>query len=140
MNSRPSKSPPVEIAIAVIERKGQYLIAQRPEGASLSGLWEFPGGKVEPGESNEQAACRECFEETGLAVEIVGMYPPQMERYAHGMVSLNFFASRLLDEIDPHPPWKWVAREALAELSFPPGNRHLLMHLLSCQPPTTINV
>ncbi len=41
----------VEIAIAVVERDGEYLIGQRPEGATLAGYWEFPGGKVEPGES-----------------------------------------------------------------------------------------
>ena len=72
------------IAIAVVEQDGRFLIGQRPPGVPLAGLWEFPGGKVEPGESPEQAAIRECREEAGIEVTIVGEYPDRMERYSHG--------------------------------------------------------
>src|SRR5437764_2006476 len=62
------KTMPTPIAVAVVEKDGHFLVGQRPEGVSLAGLWEFPGGKIEPGESPEAAAVRECLEETGVDV------------------------------------------------------------------------
>jgi len=53
-------------AVALIDRDGRVLLAQRPEGKSMSGLWEFPGGKVEPGETPEAALIRELHEELGI--------------------------------------------------------------------------
>ena len=84
--------PRVEIAIAVVERDGQFLIGLRPEGESLAGYWEFPGGKVTAGETAEDAARRECLEETGLEVRIVGTYPAIAYDYPHASVQLHFFA------------------------------------------------
>ena len=55
-------------AIALIDVDGRILIAQRPEGKSMAGLWEFPGGKVEPGEMPEEALIRECEEELGIDI------------------------------------------------------------------------
>jgi mutator protein MutT len=57
----------VEIAVAVVEHQGRFLIGKRPDDAALGGYWEFPGGKVEQGESPADAAIRECLEETGVA-------------------------------------------------------------------------
>src|SRR4029079_19393384 len=65
INSRP-KSMPTPIAIAIVEHSGSFLVGRRPEGAALAGLWEFPGGKIEPGETAEEAAGREWLVETGL--------------------------------------------------------------------------
>ncbi|MBI3839784.1 MAG: NUDIX domain-containing protein, partial [Planctomycetia bacterium] len=65
-----SHARPVEIAVAVVEGDGKFLIGQRETGVPLAGLWEFPGGKVEPGEPAENAAIRECLEETGWLVRI----------------------------------------------------------------------
>ena len=53
-------------AVALIDRDGRVLIAQRPEGKSMAGLWEFPGGKIEGGETPEQALIRELYEELGI--------------------------------------------------------------------------
>jgi 8-oxo-dGTP diphosphatase len=63
---------PIPVLAAVIERSGQWLVCQRPEGKRHAGLWEFPGGKLEPGESLEDAARRELQEELGVEVESVG--------------------------------------------------------------------
>ena len=57
------------VAVALIDSDGRVLVSQRPEGKSLAGLWEFPGGKVEPGERPEVALIRELGEELGIAVE-----------------------------------------------------------------------
>lgn len=119
--------PPTPIAIAVIEHEGRFLIGQRPPGVSLAGLWEFAGGKLEPGETPEQAAVREALEETGLAIEIIGEYPRHTQAYDHDRVQLHFFACRPLDPTaPPRAPFRWVARLELAEYEFPIGNRGLM--------------
>jgi 8-oxo-dGTP diphosphatase len=119
------------IAIAVVEHAGRYLIGQRPSGVPLAGLWEFPGGKIEPGESPEAAAARECQEETGIAVEAVGRYPECLQEYDHGRVQLHFIACRpaARDALSPQPPFCWVTRQELLQREFPAGNAGLLQLL-----------
>jgi 8-oxo-dGTP diphosphatase len=122
---------PTPIAIAVVEHEGRFLIGQRPAGVALAGLWEFPGGKIEPGETPEAAAIRECLEETGLTVQPIFRYPEQLHDYAHGSVQLFFIACRpIVDPAapfpDPRPPFRWVAREELSRHEFPAGNRNLI--------------
>lgn len=121
----------VEIAIAVVEQDDHFLIGQRPQGAALAGLWEFPGGKIEPGESPEAAAVRECQEETGLAVRQKFLYTTCVQEYEHATVRLHFIACTSLDlHAQPLPPFQWVARRELAKLEFPEGNRWMLRELL----------
>lgn len=126
---------PTPIAIAVVEHDGCFLIGQRPPGVPLAGLWEFPGGKIEPGETPAAAAIRECREEAGLDVEAISEYPKEVQQYDHGAVHLHFIACRVSSaaSIDPLPPFRWVARAALADHAFPAGNRNLLK-LLNAQP------
>jgi 8-oxo-dGTP diphosphatase len=122
---------PTPIAIAVVEHEGQFLIGQRPEGVPLAGLWEFPGGKIGPGESPEAAAIRECREEAGLEVESLFRYPEHVQRYDHDHVRLIFIACRPARgaAIEPRVPYQWVRREDLANHDFPTGNRALLNSL-----------
>jgi 8-oxo-dGTP diphosphatase len=63
------------VAAALIDRKGQVLVQRRPEGKAMAGLWEFPGGKVEPGETPELALIRELDEELGIAVAADALVP-----------------------------------------------------------------
>jgi 8-oxo-dGTP diphosphatase len=119
--------PPTQIAVAVVEDRGKYLVGQRPDTAPLAGFWEFPGGKVEPGETPQAAARRECREETGLAVDVVHEYPAADYEYAHGRVRLRFFACRpSRGSGPPRPPFRWVAAEELSQYPFPPANAELL--------------
>ena len=122
---------PTPIAIAVVEHEGRFLIGQRPEGVPLAGLWEFPGGKIQPGESPEEAAVRECREETGLAVRPDFRYPEHLQQYDHGQVQLHFIACRPADSHHTavNPPFRWVQRDQLAEYKFPGGNDGLLQIL-----------
>ncbi|WP_416897031.1 MAG: (deoxy)nucleoside triphosphate pyrophosphohydrolase [Minwuia sp.] len=62
-------------AIALIDGQGRVLLAERPEGKSMAGLWEFPGGKVEPGESPEACLVRECAEELGIGIDAADLSP-----------------------------------------------------------------
>jgi len=122
---------PTPIAIAVVEHEGHFLIGQRPERVPLAGLWEFPGGKIEPRETPEAAAVRECFEETGLRVQPLFRYPLHTEQYNHGAVELHFIGCQPIDERAclPKPPFRWVARGELKQYEFPSGNRELLTWL-----------
>ena len=82
----------IEVAAAVIERPdGSFLLAQRPEGKVYAGWWEFPGGKVHPGETAADALEREVHEELGLTVVKAYPWVTRVHVYEHGTVMLNFF-------------------------------------------------
>jgi 8-oxo-dGTP diphosphatase len=119
---------PTPIAIAVVERDDCFLIGQRPPGVPLAGLWEFPGGKIQPGETPEAAAVRECLEETGIAVEPLFRYPEHVHAYEHGLVHLLFIACKTADDPppEPHAPFLWASRNQICKLSFPNGNAAVL--------------
>lgn len=124
-----------QIAIAVVEHDDRFLIGQRPSGVALAGFWEFPGGKTQPGESPHECAVRECREETGLEVEVTGLYLDHVERYHYGSVHLHFFRCRPRHPAQsPREPFRWVARADLAGHGFPAGNRRLLEILISSPP------
>jgi 8-oxo-dGTP diphosphatase len=88
----PEKSKAVEVAAAVIQRPdGAFLLAQRPHGKVYAGYWEFPGGKVEPGEPAVDALARELHEELGIDVETAYPWITRVFTYPHATVRLNFF-------------------------------------------------
>jgi 8-oxo-dGTP diphosphatase len=121
-----------QIAIAVVEQDGRFLVGQRPAGAPLAGLWEFPGGKVTPGETPEQAAARECLEETALTVRVGEAFPVVRYDYPHGSVELHFFrCTHVEPEHLPKEPFAWLIAAELAELPFPEANRAILDQLLA---------
>ncbi len=121
---------PKPIAIAVVESDGRFLIGQRSADGPLPGLWEFPGGKVESGETPEQAAVRECREETGLLVAVVSLYDRVLYSYPHGDVELHFFACRpTAAHQTPAARFRWVPAEELARYEFPAANAELIKRL-----------
>lgn len=82
---------PVEVAVGVlIDRAGRFLLTSRPEGKVYSGHWEFPGGKLEPGETVEQALRRELIEELGITVGTVHPWRVELVDYPHARVRLHF--------------------------------------------------
>ncbi len=116
-----------EVAIAVVEHGDLILIGQRPLESHLGGMWEFPGGKVQPDESAEAAACRECREETGLDVHPVAPYPTQTHTYSHGTLRLHFYRCKLADPtLTPLAPFVWIPRASLSDYAFPEANRPIL--------------
>lgn len=83
---------PVNVAVAILIRAdGRVLLAQRPRGKVYAGYWEFPGGKVEPGETAEAALVREIHEELGVAVESAWPWVTHVFTYPHATVRLHFF-------------------------------------------------
>jgi 8-oxo-dGTP diphosphatase len=128
---------PTPIAIAVVEHEGCFLVGQRPSGVALAGLWEFPGGKIEPGETPESAAVRECCEETGLTVEPLFRYPEHVEQYNHDCVEIFFIACRLSPSQPaiPRQTFRWIPRRELQHFEFPAGNAALLKILIQQSDP-----
>jgi len=119
-----------EVAVAVVQRQGRFLIGRRTDDATLPGLWEFPGGKVRQGETAEAAARRECLEETGIRVIVGGWILSTTHRYEHDHVALHFFAAEPLDpHASPRAPFRWVPRHVLAGYEFPEANQPVLQRL-----------
>lgn len=81
----------VDVAVGVLVREdGEFLLTSRPEDKVYAGYWEFPGGKIEPGESVEQALCRELLEELGVEAVSTVRWREQLVDYPHALVRLNF--------------------------------------------------
>ena len=116
----------------LINNDNQILLSQRTADKSFPGQWEFPGGKIEAGESDLDAAVRECFEETGVTVAVVGRYMMVEHSYEHGDLQLSFIACEAKSTVSAiKQPFCWVHREQLAELSFPEANAVIVEQLRS---------
>lgn len=84
--------PEVQVAVGVLIREdGAFLLTSRPAGKPYAGYWEFPGGKVEPGETTYQALCRELREELGIEVNAATAWKEEVVDYPHSLVRLHFF-------------------------------------------------
>ncbi len=122
----------ITIAVAVVVSRGQVLVGRRAAGAvDAAGLDEFPGGKVEAGESPEDAAARECVEESGVAVRIDSLLDRAPGVAATGPIDILFFAATPLDHrAEPLVPFAWVPLAELASRVFPPANAGVLARLV----------
>jgi 8-oxo-dGTP diphosphatase len=84
--------PEVQVAVGVLIREdGWFLLTSRPSGKPYAGYWEFPGGKVEQGETTLQALCRELREEIGIEVQTAVAWKVEVVDYPHSLVRLHFF-------------------------------------------------
>ena len=132
--SRPVKRakepiPHKEIVVAAIYRNGRYLLGKRPPDGLLGGLWEFPGGKVNTGETHEQALLREVREELGIDVKMGGLVACVRHAYSHFKVTLNVYKCTPLAgkaTAHTHTDLKWVAKRDFHEYAFPKANHKFL--------------
>ena len=118
-------------AVALIDKDGRVLLAQRPEGKSLAGLWEFPGGKVEPGESPETALIRELHEELGIETWSSCLAPLTFASHAYPDFHLlmPLFACRKWNGIiTPREGQKlaWARANELRNYPMPPADVPLI--------------
>ena len=123
----------VAVVAAVIEQDEAFLVTLRPDGTHLAGHWEFPGGKVHPGETHVEALRRELFEELDIVGHVGGLVHTITHTYPEKTVELFFY--RCGFEGEPKPMMgqglRWVPREELGGLPFPDADRALIAVLSS---------
>lgn len=128
---KPPKTGLVVVAAALVDRDGRLLVQQRPEGLSMPGLWEFPGGKVEPGETPEQALIRELAEELAIDVEQACLAPAcfasDMLGDRHLLLLLYVCRKWRGTPVAQHASaLRWVRPVALHGLAMPPADKPLI--------------
>jgi|SRR5882724_9530509 len=114
---------PIPVVCALIERDGLVLVAQRPANKHLPLKWEFPGGKVEPGETPESAIVREIKEELGCEIALTRALPTSIHAYGTVIIEMIPFVCRLAagspePQLHEHVALQWVNPEGLAALDL----------------------
>jgi 8-oxo-dGTP diphosphatase len=119
----------VEVAAGLISCGGRYLIAKRKPGVHLAGLWEFPGGKRETGESLEECLQRELLEELNIRVDVPIPFRIIRHDYGEHMIELHFFRCAI-EAGQPLPvdcaELRWVYPHELTTFQFPPADRPII--------------
>ena len=123
-------------ACALIDADGRVLLAQRPEGKPMAGLWEFPGGKVEAGERPEETLIRELREELGIAVSEPCLAPLTFasHTYPDFHLLMPLYVCRRWEGIvtaKEHQGLGWVKPNRLREYEMPPADLPLVSHLMA---------
>ena len=127
------------VACALIDADGRILLAQRPPEKDMGGLWEFPGGKVRPGETPEEALVRELAEELGITVKPACLAPLTFASHAYADFHLlmPLYVCRRWDGfVTPREGQrlKWVRAARLRDFPMPPADEPLIAHLLDALP------
>jgi 8-oxo-dGTP diphosphatase len=122
-------------ACALVDADGRVLLSQRPEGKTLAGLWEFPGGKVDPGETPEQALVRELQEELGIETKIACLAPLTFASHTYGTFHLLmplYVCRRFWGTPAPREgqKLKWVRPRDMRAYPMPPADEPLISHLI----------
>ena len=123
------------VAVALLDADNRVLIAQRPEGKQLAGMWEFPGGKVEAGERPEETLIRELDEELGIAVKEACLAPLTFASHAYEGFHLlmPLYVCRRWDgfvRAREGQALKWVRPQALRDYPMPPADEPLIPFLV----------
>ncbi len=120
---------PVVVAAAVVLRDGCVLLTRRAKGQHLAGMWEFPGGKLEPGESPEETLVRECREECGIDIEVGEILDVTHHRYPEKDVLLLFYRCALRGGEVQHlqvADHAWVPPGELDRYELPPADERVV--------------
>lgn len=120
------------VTAAVIERDGRYLVTRRQKGVHLEGHWEFPGGKCEPGESLEACMAREIREELAVEASVGAEILRTVHEYPGRRVELHFLTCSIAGVPVPQQgqDMRWVSRNDLSALQFPPADDELIRLLV----------
>lgn len=121
----------VDVAIAILIHRGKILVGWREEQQHQGGKHEFPGGKVEQGETPEEACRREIYEEVGIGLKDWHQFDYIHHEYDDIIVNLHLFHSYVPDELLNliHQPWAWYTRDQLLHLNFPKANKDIIKRL-----------
>ncbi len=123
------------VAVALVDADGRVLVSERPPGKQLAGLWEFPGGKIEPGERPEQTLIRELREELGITVEEACLAPLTFASHAYPDFHLlmPLYVCRRWTGTPQSlegQALKWVRPKALRDIPMPPADAPLIPYLI----------
>ena len=135
MSSEAGKRILLVAACALVDADGRVLLAQRPEGKTLAGLWEFPGSKVEPGETPEETLIRELREEIGIETKVACLAPLTFASHTYETFHLlmPLYICRRF-EGTPHPregqALKWVRPKQMRDYPMPPADEPLIPFLI----------
>ena len=119
----------IEVVAALIFREGKFLICQRPANKKRALLWEFVGGKVEQGESKEQALVRECREELAITVKVKGVFCEVSHVYPDVTVHLTLFNAEIVDgepQMLEHNGMAWITPAEIDNYTFCPADEDIL--------------
>lgn len=135
--NQPEESKPLLLvaACALVDGDGRVLIAQRPEGKQLAGMWEFPGGKIEPGETPEETVVRELREELGIETKVACLAPLTFASHAYESFNLlmPLFVCRRywgIPQAQEGQALKWVRPKKLRDYPMPPADEPLIPFLI----------
>lgn len=126
----------LEVVAALIWNGDRMLICRRPEGKMCAGCWEFPGGKVEAGETEAEAVRRECQEELGIELDVGGKLGDVVYAYPQRTVHLNLYACRIARGVPrclEHSDMRWITAAQLGEVALCPADARLLRRLREAQ-------
>ena len=123
------------VAVALVDPDGRVLIAQRPEGKAMAGMWEFPGGKVDPGERPEDALIRELDEELGIETKAGCLAPLTFASHAYDDFHLLmplYVCRRWWGMAAPREgqALRWVRPNRMRDYPMPPADEPLVAHLI----------
>ena len=121
-----------EVGAALIWDRNRFMICQRPAHKARGSLWEFVGGKVEPGESKEEALIRECREELGVTVEVGDVFMEVTHQYPDITVHLTLFSASIREGVPQkleHQDIRWITAEEIGKFSFCPADTEILEKL-----------
>ena len=120
----------IEVVGAIIKDNDRYLVGQRAAHKSQGGLWEFMGGKIEPGETPERALRRECLEELALEIENERIIDSVVHEYPEKTIRLTLIECNPENGSVPqaleHQAVRWVSLEEMNKLEFAPADRELI--------------
>ena len=119
----------VEVVAALIWDKDKFMICQRPAHKARGLLWEFVGGKVEPGETREQALIRECKEELAITLSVGEVFMDVVHVYPDINVHLTLFNATIAEGIPQkleHNDIKWITRDEILDYDFCPADKEIL--------------
>jgi 8-oxo-dGTP diphosphatase len=114
-----------EVTAAIIINDNKFLICQRSKTDKLSGKWEFPGGKIEPGETPEECLKREIKEELNIEIEVHEKFGETIYEYPAGAIKLMAFYADWNGgeiELNVHDSFEWVSKERIREFDFAPAD------------------
>lgn len=124
----------VEVVAALIWDKDKFMICQRPAHKARGLLWEFVGGKVEPGETKEQALIRECQEELAITLTVGGVFMDVVHEYPDINVHLTLFNATIAEGVPQkleHYDIKWITPDEIPNYNFCPADEEILKKITS---------